>query len=200
MVSSRFASRGSPWKSLVIDRSRIPTCWILLASAMIWLHSSASWAQVTSGEITGTVMDTTKAVVPGVEVIATNVATGVSRNGLSEANGLYRIPFLQPGSYTVKASLIGFKTVAYDGIAVTVGEIVHVDIILEVGNISETVTNCDPRRIPITKPQEPPALQPPALVSRDPSRGPWLSESVCRATAAGRGDGARRFVRHAGLT
>jgi len=113
---------------------------ILLASAMICLRSSASWAQVTSGEITGTVMDATKAVVPGVEVIATNVATGVSRNGLSEANGLYRIPFLQPGSYALKASLTGFKTAAYDGITVTVGEIVHVDVILAVGNISETVT------------------------------------------------------------
>ncbi len=107
---------------------------------MISLHASASWAQVTSGEITGTVMDATKAVVPGVEVIATNVATGVSRNGLSEVNGLYRIPFLQPGSYNLKASLDGFKTAAYDGITVTVGEIVHVDVILEVGNISETVT------------------------------------------------------------
>jgi hypothetical protein len=116
------------------------SCWILLAGAVLWLHSSVSWAQVTSGEITGTVMDATKAVVPGVEVIATNVATGVSRNGLSEVNGLYRIPLLQPGSYILKASLLGFKTAAYDGIKVAVGEVVHHDVILGVGDLSETVT------------------------------------------------------------
>jgi len=121
-------------------RSPFGPCWILLASGMISLNSSTSWAQVTTGEITGLVIDDTKAVVPGVEVIAANVATGVSRNGLSEANGLYRIPFLQPGSYTLKASLTGFKTAACDGITVTVGEVVHVDVILDVGDISETVT------------------------------------------------------------
>ena len=119
-------------------------CWILLASTMVPLSSSASWAQVTYGEITGLVIDATKAAVPGVEVIAANAATGVSRNGLSEANGLYRIPFLQPGSYTLKASLTGFKAAAYGGITVTVGEIVHVDVILEVGDISETVTISGP--------------------------------------------------------
>ncbi len=123
-----------------LRRSRCAPFWILLASAMISLQASASWAQVTSGEITGTVMDATKAVVPGVEVIATNVATGIARNGLSEASGLYRIPFLPPGTYTLRASLAGFKTGTYDGITVTVGEVVHVDVILEVGNISETVT------------------------------------------------------------
>ncbi|NWG12136.1 MAG: TonB-dependent receptor [Acidobacteria bacterium] len=113
---------------------------LILAATIILLGSPPALAQVTYGEITGTVMDATKAVIPGVEVIATNVATGISRNGLSEANGLYRIPLLQPGSYTVKASITGFKTAVREGITVTVGQIVHVDIILEVGNIAETVT------------------------------------------------------------
>ncbi len=123
-----------------MPRSRLEPCWILLAITMASWASSASWAQVASGEITGLVMDATKAVIPRVEVIATNAATGVSRNGLSAGNGIYRIPFLQPGSYTLKASLTGFKTAFYDGITVTVGEVVHVDVILEVGDISETVT------------------------------------------------------------
>jgi hypothetical protein len=123
-----------------MNKARLIASYFLLAGAIMLLGSALAWGQATSGEITGVVNDSTKAVIPGVEVVATNTATGVSRNGLSEANGLYRIPLLSPGPYTVKASMTGFKTAVREGITVTVGQMARVDLTLEVGNISETVT------------------------------------------------------------
>jgi hypothetical protein len=123
-----------------MNKARLIASYFLLAGAIMLLGSALAWGQATSGEITGVVTDSTKAVIPGVEVVATNTATGVSRNGLSEANGLYRIPLLSPGPYTVKASMTGFKTAVREGITVTVGQMARVDLTLEVGNISETVT------------------------------------------------------------
>jgi hypothetical protein len=114
--------------------------YFLLAGAIMLLGAALAWGQATSGEITGIVTDASKAVIPGVEVVATNTATGVSRNALSEANGLYRIPLLSPGPYTVKATMTGFKTAVREGITVTVGQMARVDITLEVGNISDTIT------------------------------------------------------------
>jgi len=123
-----------------MNKARLIASYFLLAGAIMLWGCALAWGQATSGEITGVVTDASKAVIPGVEVIATNVATGISRNGLTETNGLYRINLLQPGSYSVKASMSGFKTAVRDGITVSVGQAVRVDLTLEVGNISETVT------------------------------------------------------------
>src|SRR5437667_12137815 len=100
------------------------------------LASAPAWGQATSGEITGKVADASGAVIPGVEVSATNTATGTSRTVVTSAAGIYRIPLLPPATYAVKAALTGFKTALRDGVKVTVGEVIHVDFILEVGAIS----------------------------------------------------------------
>ncbi len=123
-----------------MNKARLIASYFLLAGAIMLWGSALAWGQATTGEITGVVTDATKAVIPGVEVVATNTAMGVSRNGLSEANGLYRIPLLPPGSYTVKASMTGFKTAVREGITLAVGQAARVDMVLEVGNIAETVT------------------------------------------------------------
>jgi len=122
-----------------METARCAARLFLLACALA-LVAVPGWGQATSGEITGTAQDSTGAVVPGVEVIATNVGTGVARNALTEASGVYRIPLLPPGTYSVKAALSGFKTFVREGITVTVGQVVHVDIRLEVGSITETIT------------------------------------------------------------
>ena len=112
---------------------------ILLVCAAVFLTVSG-FGQATSGEITGNVKDASGALIPGVEVIVTNVGTGVARNTLSESSGVFRVPLLSPGSYSVKAALTGFKTSVRDGITVTVGQVVRVDLSLEVGSITETIT------------------------------------------------------------
>jgi len=112
----------------------------LAAAFVVLLFCPAGFGQAASGELTGSVMDATKAVIPGVEVTATNTGTGITRSTVSEASGLFRIRNLPPGDYEVKAALTGFKTAISQGVTVTVGAVTHVNLTLEVGSISETVT------------------------------------------------------------
>ena len=66
-------------------------------------------AQTTLGTIRGTVFDPQQSIVPGATVVATDEATNVTREAQTDAEGLFEIPNLRPGTYTVTASLSGFK-------------------------------------------------------------------------------------------
>jgi hypothetical protein len=98
-----------------------------------------AFAQKTTGDITGTVMDSTGAVLPGVTVTATCPDTNQSRNAISDAQGGYRIPELPVCTYRVTAELPGFKTVAREA-PVQANAVAKADFNLEVGTQSETVT------------------------------------------------------------
>src|SRR3954471_13835435 len=63
-----------------------------------------------NASLSGTVSDPTGALIPGVEVTAKNVATGVATNSLTNESGAYRFPSLQPGDYEVTSSLTGFQS------------------------------------------------------------------------------------------
>jgi hypothetical protein len=76
-------------------------CLIFLAGAVF------AQTTTTTGEINGTVSDTSGAVLPGVTVTATNLNTGLTRTVYTDANGSYTIPLLPPGSYRVVAELAG---------------------------------------------------------------------------------------------
>src|SRR5262252_2470964 len=71
------------------------------------------FAQSTSGTISGTVEDPTKALIPGVTVTATNTGTGVISTTVSNEAGVYNFPSLLPGTYKVTAELAGFQTETY---------------------------------------------------------------------------------------
>src|SRR5262249_8194835 len=90
--------------------------------------------------VTGRVVDTSGAVLPGVTVTATNVATNVSSTTTSNADGFYSIAYLTPGVYTVAAELSGFKKLSRSGVEVRIGDRLVVDLRLEVGQLEETVT------------------------------------------------------------
>ena len=70
--------------------------------------SSWAYAQTTSGLITGTITDSTGAVMPGAQVQLTSQATGVQRNAVTDSSGYYSVPELQPGVYDVSVSKDGF--------------------------------------------------------------------------------------------
>jgi hypothetical protein len=97
-------------------------------------------AQVTQGVVTGLVSDSTGAVIPGVKVIARNVATGVQAETVSSSTGNYVIPNLQVGTYEVSVSASGFKSWNRTGIVLFGGDNIRVDVSLEVGQVSERVT------------------------------------------------------------
>jgi hypothetical protein len=117
----------------VYQRFSIPIL-VLLAA----LSVSAS-AQTVTGTIVGTVFDQSGAVLPGVTITVANSATGVSKTAVTNEAGLYSVPFLQPGNYSVSAELTGFKKQVISGIKVEVEQRVRVDASLAVGQVSETV-------------------------------------------------------------
>lgn len=103
------------------------------------LSAVAVLAQDSRGSIAGRVMDSSEALVPGVELRATNADTGVAASAKSNASGSYNIPFLIPGTYRVTAETAGFKRFVREGIQVRVSETVDLNIQMEVGAVSETV-------------------------------------------------------------
>src|SRR5262249_48114689 len=111
---------------------------IAVAFACLVLAPAAARAQAT---ITGTVKDTSGAVLPGVTVEAARPALiEKSKTTITDAAGLYRIVDLRPGTYTVTVSLPGFATIKRDGIEVTGSATLTLPFELTVGAVQETVT------------------------------------------------------------
>jgi hypothetical protein len=93
----------------------------------------------TTGTITGTVTDTSGAVIPGVEITITNTSTDQSRSALTNETGHYYAPALNPGSYKVSASLPGFEMMVRSGVTLTVGGEAVINFSLKPGQVSETI-------------------------------------------------------------
>jgi hypothetical protein len=111
---------------------------MFLTLTIILFVSPHAFAQ-TSATITGAVSDATGAVIPGVEITVTNTATGQARIVMSNESGRYYVPALNPGNYTVSASLTGFDVVVRSGITLTVGNEVVINLTLTPGQLSEKV-------------------------------------------------------------
>ncbi|HTL45201.1 MAG TPA: carboxypeptidase regulatory-like domain-containing protein [Vicinamibacterales bacterium] len=111
----------------------------LAVLAVVALLPAAARAQAV-GAVTGVVTDDSGAVVPGVSVEATNAGTGLVRTAVTDADGRFDLPQLQPGRYNVKASLSGFRTVERQAVQVSVDDTTRVDFKMTVGGIEENVT------------------------------------------------------------
>jgi hypothetical protein len=111
---------------------------LILAVALTWLSPATAFAQAT-GTISGVVTDESGAVVPGVTVEATNTDTNQTRTAVSGADGFYTFPLLQPGPYTIRATLQGFRTSLREGVRVTVESTSRVDVRMTVGSLEESV-------------------------------------------------------------
>ena len=102
------------------------------------LMCSPLWAQSTA-QINGTVRDQSGAVLPGVDVGATQTATGAARNTVTNETGSFVLTNLPIGPYTLEVSLPGFRTYVQTGIVLQVGDNAVVNPVLEVGQVAETV-------------------------------------------------------------
>ncbi len=100
----------------------------------------ASWSQQFRGSLTGRVVDPQQAVVPGAKITATHLETQAKYETQSGSAGQFTLPFLQPGRYRVEAEASGFKRYVREQVQVSVNEQVGLDMVLEVGGVTETVT------------------------------------------------------------
>ena len=111
---------------------------VLMVLLVLSLTSTTLGAQTTA-EISGRVTDQSGAVLPGVDVTATQTDTGVTRNAVTNELGSYLLTNLPIGPYRLEVALPGFRTYVQTGIVLQVGASVTVNASLEVGQVAETV-------------------------------------------------------------
>jgi hypothetical protein len=102
------------------------------------LFSQAAFGQAVS-QITGTTKDQSGAVVPGVEITATQTDTNVKRTTTTDNDGNFVLPNLSLGPYTLDAAKMGFTTARQTGIVLQVDSSPNIPITLGVGNVTQTV-------------------------------------------------------------
>ena len=112
---------------------------LLLACAVALLSAGPAAAQAVRGTLLGNVTDTQGAAIPGVTVTATETQTNVVRTAVTNQSGHYVFANLKDGLYRVATELSGFKKFSRDGVEVKVNSTVRVDVVLEVGAMTETI-------------------------------------------------------------
>jgi hypothetical protein len=122
--------------SKVIFRSSLQR---VFAVGILLFAGIALYAQAPDGTITGSVTDSSGAVIPGATVTVVDKANNTTRNLSANASGLYSAPALPPGNYEVRASMQGFRTTQRDA-QVVAGSTTTVDMAMSVGESREVVT------------------------------------------------------------
>src|SRR5438093_2540890 len=112
---------------------------IIFPTVLLIIFSALSiWGQATA-QISGTVKDQTGAVLPGVEVTATQTDTGITRTTVTNETGSYALLNLALGPYRLEASLPGFRTYRQTGIVLQVNSNPVINLVLEIGQVTEQV-------------------------------------------------------------
>ena len=112
----------------------------LLLALLLAAGASPTLAQTGTSRITGTVVDSTGAVVPGASVTALNEATGIAQTQTTTDAGLYSFASLPVGTYTITVEKSGFKTSKLTGHTLEVNTPLDVNVTLATGEVSEVVT------------------------------------------------------------
>ena len=111
---------------------------ILLAS--ILAVGTAAFAQQDQGNITGTITDSTGAVIPGADITAREISTNVTLISSSNEGGVYVVGPLKIGTYEISVETDGFKKSVRTGVEIHAGDRIGLDFELEVGDLVEVVT------------------------------------------------------------
>src|SRR2546423_11906875 len=98
------------------------------------------FSQTTNGSIQGTVTDPSGATVGGATVTGRNLDTGLTQRTTTTDPGIYSLPNLPPGRYSVTVEAPNLKKYSREGVTVTTGSTVSLDIPMQVGSVSENVT------------------------------------------------------------
>lgn len=116
------------------------TICIALICLLVPLLSVPARAQQTMGDILGTVSDTSGAAVPGAQVTVTNIGTHIARMTTTSTSGDYAVNLLQPGTYELTISAMGFKSFKVSSVQLGAGDRTRVDAKLAIGEVTQSVT------------------------------------------------------------
>jgi len=120
-------------KRFTVALAAMASCLILL------LNGSVGLAQSGNAQLGGLIEDSSKALIPGVTVTATNVDTNVTQTTLSNESGTYNFAALPPGKYKVSADLSGFKKVVNDDVVLPYAGQIRINFTMEIGQSNQTV-------------------------------------------------------------
>ncbi|MGI8784004.1 MAG: carboxypeptidase-like regulatory domain-containing protein [Acidobacteriota bacterium] len=110
-------------------------------AGVVILSMSPLHGQAALSTLRGTATDQSQAVIPGVEVVLTEISTNIRiRTAITADNGYFEMPDLRPGTYRLTAELAGFKTLVANNVVLEGGQIRRLDVALEVGEITDNVT------------------------------------------------------------
>ena len=109
-----------------------------LIAAVVFVTSLLG--QGSSATIVGSVTDQTGGLIPGAQIKIVNEATGISIEAVSNEQGVYRVGSLAPGSYRVEVSTEGFERLLRGPVVLDVGQVLALDLTLQVGQKSQTIT------------------------------------------------------------
>src|SRR5258706_10919665 len=114
---------------------------VMKATSLLYLFCSLSlFAQAPSATVVGRITDPSGAVVPGIQINLTSVDRNVAQQGTSNGLGDFTIPYVQPGRYTLEARGDGFRGYRHAEFKLALDQILRIDIQLEVGATTESVT------------------------------------------------------------
>jgi hypothetical protein len=106
----------------------------------VMLSCAAMCAQTPNGQITGRILDSSGSAIPSTRAFAINVDTGVKTNAIGTAEGVYQVPNLIPGTYRLEADAAGFKHYVRERVEVRVGDVLGIEIVMEVGAVTDSIT------------------------------------------------------------
>jgi len=112
---------------------------VLLALVVLIAPAAAS-AQISTATLTGTVVDESKAVLPGASIIATDLETGRKYETVSDTRGAYQLPPLPPGAYRIEAELSGFARTEVPKIELLVGQNASLALTMRISAVEENLT------------------------------------------------------------
>jgi outer membrane receptor protein involved in Fe transport len=110
-----------------------------VASLCAFLLIFAVGALAQTAQITGRITDQAGAIIAGANVTVTNMATGINREGVSNDDGYFTLPLLNPGEYRIAVKKDGFKPLVQPGVTLQVNQVARLDYTLETGAVTETV-------------------------------------------------------------
>ena len=125
---------------LMIDDRQTGVKQLRFALSILLFCMASLYSQTNTAEIVGRVLDSTGAVLPGTTVVATHGASGFTVERITDDQGGFLLPALPLGEYTITVELPGFKRLVRQGIVLRVGQRASLDLVLELGDISENIT------------------------------------------------------------